>query len=97
MEKNDDGQVDNEELGGKLVHFDGPIAFSVDHLLNATTKVLGKSTYRIVYKATLEDGNIIAVKRIREGIVKGKKEFESEVGTLGKIRHPNLLALRAYY
>ncbi|CAM6101999.1 unnamed protein product [Calypogeia fissa] len=96
-EKNGDGQVDSEEMGGKLVHFDGPMAFSADHLLCATAEVLGKSAYGTVYKATLEDGNIIAVKRLREGIVKGQKEFESEVGTLGKIRHPNLLALRAYY
>ncbi|BBN16862.1 hypothetical protein MPTK1_7g09940 [Marchantia polymorpha subsp. ruderalis] len=96
-DKNLDASLDSEEMGGKLVHFDGPLAFSADHLLCATAEVLGKSAYGTVYKATLEDGNIIAVKRLREGIVKGQKEFESEVGTLGKIRHPNLLALRAYY
>ncbi|KAG6550472.1 hypothetical protein Mapa_007946 [Marchantia paleacea] len=96
-DKNLDASLDSEEMGGKLVHFDGPLAFSADHLLCATAEVLGKSAYGTVYKATLEDGNIIAVKRLREGIVKGQKEFESEVGTLGKIRHPSLLALRAYY
>ncbi|KAL3679235.1 hypothetical protein R1sor_022191 [Riccia sorocarpa] len=92
-----ESSMDSEEMVGKLVHFDGPLAFSADHLLCATAEVLGKSAYGTVYKATLEDGNIIAVKRLREGIVKGQKEFESEVGTLGKMRHPNLLALRAYY
>jgi serine/threonine protein kinase len=34
---------------------------------------------------------------LREGIVKSQKDFTKEVDVLGKIRHPNLLALRAYY
>lgn len=58
---------------------------------------MGKSTYGTVYKATLEDGSVAAVKRLREKITKGQREFETEVNILGKIRHPNLLAMRAYY
>ncbi|MQL94454.1 hypothetical protein Taro_027105 [Colocasia esculenta] len=85
------------DMGGKLVHFDGPLVFTADDLLCATAEIMGKSTYGTVYKATLEDGNEVAVKRLREKIAKGQKEFESEVNLLGKIRHPNLLALRAYY
>ncbi|KAJ0979285.1 hypothetical protein J5N97_014759 [Dioscorea zingiberensis] len=85
------------DTGGKLVHFDGPLAFTADDLLCATAEIMGKSTYGTVYKATLEDGNQVAVKRLREKIAKGQREFETEVSTLGKIRHPNLLALRAYY
>ncbi|XAR65984.1 Non-specific serine/threonine protein kinase [Bertholletia excelsa] len=85
------------ETGGKLVHFDGPMAFTADDLLCATAEIMGKSTYGTVYKATLEDGNQVAVKRLREKITKGPREFETEVNVLGKIRHPNLLALRAYY
>ena len=57
----------------------------------------GKSTYGTVYKATLEDGSLVAVKRLREKITKGHKDFEAEAAVLGRIRHPNLLALRAYY
>ncbi|CAA6662540.1 unnamed protein product [Spirodela intermedia] len=83
--------------GGKLVHFDGPLVFTADDLLCATAEIMGKSTYGTVYKATLEDGNQVAVKRLREKIAKNQKEFEAEVNVLGKIRHSNLLALRAYY
>ncbi|CBI25415.3 unnamed protein product, partial [Vitis vinifera] len=83
--------------GGKLVHFDGPMVFTADDLLCATAEIMGKSTYGTVYKATLEDGNEVAVKRLREKITKSQREFETEVNVLGKIRHPNLLALRAYY
>lgn len=85
------------EAGGKLVHFDGPMVFTADDLLCATAEIMGKSTYGTVYKATLEDGNQVAVKRLREKITKSQREFETEVNVLGKIRHPNLLALRAYY
>ncbi|CAH9105299.1 unnamed protein product [Cuscuta epithymum] len=83
--------------GGKLVHFDGAFVFTADDLLCATAEIMGKSTYGTAYKATLEDGNQVAVKRLREKITKGYKEFEHEVSDLGKIRHPNILALRAYY
>ncbi|KAL0539694.1 hypothetical protein IC582_023910 [Cucumis melo] len=85
------------DAGGKLVHFDGQTVFTADGLLCATAEIMGKSTYGTVYKATLEDGNQVAVKRLREKITKSQKEFEAEVNILGKIRHPNLLALRAYY
>ncbi|PQP97904.1 putative inactive leucine-rich repeat receptor-like protein kinase IMK2 isoform X2 [Prunus yedoensis var. nudiflora] len=85
------------EAGGKLVHFDGPFVFTADDLLCATAEIMGKSTYGTAYKATLEEGNQVAVKRLREKTTKGQKEFEAEAAALGKIRHPNLLALRAYY
>ncbi|XP_010529906.1 PREDICTED: probably inactive leucine-rich repeat receptor-like protein kinase IMK2 [Tarenaya hassleriana] len=85
------------EMGGKLVHFEGPFVFTADDLLCATAEIMGKSAYGTVYKTTLEDGNEVAVKRLREKNTKGVKEFEAEVAALGKIRHPNLLALRAYY
>ncbi|CAL5388867.1 unnamed protein product [Camellia sinensis] len=77
------------ETGGKLVYFDVPFVF--------TAEIMGKSAYGTVYKATLEDGNHVAAKRLREKVAKGRKEFEMEVAELGKIRHPNILALRAYY
>ncbi|KAF3971730.1 hypothetical protein CMV_004701 [Castanea mollissima] len=92
------GEVEaSGEAGGKLVHFDGPMVFTADDLLCATAEIMGKSTYGTVYKATLEDGSEVAVKRLREKITKSQREFEAEVNVLGKIRHPNLLALRAYY
>ncbi|KAJ8551021.1 hypothetical protein K7X08_000391 [Anisodus acutangulus] len=90
-------EVESGEAGGKLVHFDGPFMFAADDLLCATAEIMGKSTYGTAYKATLEDSNQVAVKRLREKITKGQKEFEAEVAELGKIRHPNILALRAYY
>ncbi|KAL1539496.1 putative leucine-rich repeat receptor-like protein kinase imk3 [Salvia divinorum] len=89
--------AEGSDAGGKLVHFDGPFVFTADDLLCATAEIMGKSSYGTAYKATLDDNNHVAVKRLREKITKPQKEFELEVCNLGKIRHPNILALRAYY
>ncbi|KAJ8898953.1 hypothetical protein K2173_008453 [Erythroxylum novogranatense] len=89
-------QVESE-MGGKLVHFNGPFVFTADDLLCATAEIMGKSSFGTAYKAILEDGNQVAVKRLREKTTKGQKEFETEAALLGNIRHSNLLALRAYY
>ncbi|XP_072985995.1 probably inactive leucine-rich repeat receptor-like protein kinase IMK2 [Typha latifolia] len=83
--------------GGKLVILDGHLLFTADDLLCATAEIMGKSSYGTVYKATLEDGSQIAVKRLKEKLAKNPKEFEAELTVLGKIQHQNLLALRAYY
>ncbi|XP_021758069.1 glucose-6-phosphate 1-dehydrogenase, chloroplastic-like [Chenopodium quinoa] len=48
----------------------------------ATAEIMGKSPYGTVYKATLEDGNQVAVKRLREKLAKTLKEFEIEVAAL---------------
>jgi hypothetical protein len=93
----DSGAAAAEVGGGKLVHFDGALGFTADGLLCATAEVLGKSTYGTVYKATFEDGAEVAVKRLREGVVRSQREFEAEVNALGRVRHPNLLPLRGYY
>ncbi|TVU26822.1 hypothetical protein EJB05_29387, partial [Eragrostis curvula] len=98
-EKPGSGSVDAEsrgDVGRKLVHFDGLLAFTAGELMNASGEAMWKGTYGTVHKATLEDGSVVALQRLRENI-KGHNEFEAEAAVLGKIRHPNLLALRAYY
>ena len=67
--------VSGGEAGGKLVHFDGPFVFTADDLLCATAEIMGKTAYGTAYKATLEDGNQVAVKRLREKTTKWHKDF----------------------
>ncbi|CDY31996.1 BnaC06g15740D [Brassica napus] len=69
-EKGGEAEAEGGDPGGKLVHFDGPMTFTADDLLCATAEIMGKSTYGTVYKTTLEDGNQVAVKRLREKITK---------------------------
>ncbi|KAL5553071.1 hypothetical protein UlMin_040472 [Ulmus minor] len=80
-----------------LVALDTQVAFDLDELLKASAFVLGKSGIGIVYKVVLEDGLTLAVRRLGEGGSQRFKEFQTEVEAIGKLRHPNVVTLRAYY
>ncbi|XVF84749.1 hypothetical protein PTKIN_Ptkin17bG0063800 [Pterospermum kingtungense] len=80
-----------------LVPLDTQVAFDLEELLKASAFVLGKSGIGIVYKVVLEDGLTLAVRRLGEGGSQRFKEFQTEVEAIGKLRHPNIVTLRAYY
>uniref|UniRef100_A0A7N0U1Q8 Protein kinase domain-containing protein n=1 Tax=Kalanchoe fedtschenkoi TaxID=63787 RepID=A0A7N0U1Q8_KALFE len=80
-----------------LVPLDNQLAFNLDELLKASAFVLGKSGIGIMYKVVLEDGLTLAVRRLGEGGSQRFKEFQTEVEAIGKLRHPNIVTLRAYY
>lgn len=80
-----------------LVALDSQVAFDLDELLKASAFVLGKSGIGIVYKVVLEEGLTLAVRRLGEGGSQRFKEFQTEVEAIGKLRHPNIVTLRAYY
>ncbi|XP_077242882.1 receptor protein kinase-like protein ZAR1 [Tasmannia lanceolata] len=81
----------------ELVPLDTQVNFDLDELLKASAFVLGKSGIGIVYKVVLEGGLILAVRRLGEGGLQRFKEFQTEVEAIGKVRHPNIVTLRAYY
>lgn len=81
----------------KIVFFeDCNLAFDLEDLLRASAQILGKGTFGTTYKAALEDVTTVAVKRLKEVTV-GKREFEQQMEVIGKIKHENVDALRAYY
>ncbi|KAK1382121.1 putative LRR receptor-like serine/threonine-protein kinase [Heracleum sosnowskyi] len=54
---------------------------------------LGEGGFGSVYKGTLLDGTIIAVKQLSSGSNQGKREFVNEIGMISSLRHPNLVRL----
>ncbi|XWS28936.1 hypothetical protein CRYUN_Cryun25bG0114500 [Craigia yunnanensis] len=86
-----------DKLAGDLHLFDGSLAFTAEELSRAPAEVIGRSCHGTLYKATLASGNVLAIKWLKEGIAKGKKEFAREVKKLGCIKHPNLVSLQGYY
>lgn len=81
----------------KLVFFEGKrYSFDLEDLLRASAEVLGKGSVGTAYKAVLEDGTILAVKRLKD-VTTGRKEFETQIEIVGKLQHRNLVPLRAYY
>ncbi|XP_030540402.1 probable inactive receptor kinase At5g58300 [Rhodamnia argentea] len=94
----DFGSGVQEPEKNKLVFFDGcSYNFDLEDLLRASAEVLGKGSYGTAYKAILEEGTTLVVKRLRE-VAAGKKEFEQQMELVGKVgRHANVVPLRAYY
>jgi len=82
----------------KLVFFEGSsYNFDLEDLLRASAEVLGKGSYGTTYKAVLEDGTTVVVKRLKEVVV-SKKDFEQQMEIVGRVgQHQNVIPLRAYY
>lgn len=82
----------------KLVFFEGcSFNFDLEDLLRASAEVLGKGSYGTTYKAILEEGTTVVVKRLKEVVV-GKREFDQQMEVIGTVdQHRNVVALRAYY
>ncbi|KAH7278951.1 hypothetical protein KP509_38G065700 [Ceratopteris richardii] len=56
---------------------------------------LGEGAFSIVYKGTLPDRSVVAVKRLKEGFRK-EADFCTEIQIISKIRHRNLLQLKGW-
>lgn len=80
-----------------LIPLDKNVRFGLEELLQSSASVLGKSSTGIVYKVVMDDGLTLAVRRFGEGGQRKFKEFKVEVEAIGKVRHANIVALRAYY
>ncbi|KAF3331863.1 putative inactive receptor kinase [Carex littledalei] len=82
----------------KLVFFEGcNYNFDLEDLLRASAEVMGKGSYGTAYRAVLEDGTTVVVKRLKE-VVAGKKEFEQQMELIGKVgQSQNVVPVRAYY
>ncbi|XAR66053.1 Non-specific serine/threonine protein kinase [Bertholletia excelsa] len=82
----------------KLAFFEGcTFNFDLEDLLRASAEVLGKGSHGTTYKAVLDEGLMMVVKRLRD-VGAGKKEFEQQMEVIGRMgQHPNVLPLRAYY
>ncbi|KAK8959008.1 Receptor protein kinase-like protein [Platanthera guangdongensis] len=92
------GQVEQKKQGGILVSVDGETELELEMLLKAPAYILGATGGSIVYKAVLADGMAFAVRRIGDSTSMEKlKEFEAQVRSIAKSRHPNLLPLRCFY
>ncbi|KAK6936281.1 Serine-threonine/tyrosine-protein kinase, catalytic domain [Dillenia turbinata] len=86
-----------DKLAGDLHLFDSSLVFTSEDLSHAPVELIGRSCHGSLYKASLGCGHILAVKWLREGIAKGKKEFAREAKKLGSIKHPNLVSFKGYY
>ncbi|KAK6123956.1 hypothetical protein DH2020_042301 [Rehmannia glutinosa] len=54
---------------------------------------IGEGGFGSVYKGTLLDGTIIAVKQLSSKSKQGNREFVNEIGMISALQHPNLVKL----
>ncbi|KAL3818418.1 hypothetical protein ACJIZ3_004323 [Penstemon smallii] len=70
--------------------------FNLEDILRASAEVLGKGTFGTSYKATLEKGVTVVVKRLKDVKVTSK-EFQQQMEVIGKAKHENVAELKAHY
>ncbi|XP_028758203.1 probable LRR receptor-like serine/threonine-protein kinase At1g56130 [Neltuma alba] len=85
----------NEELLGIDTK---PYTFKYSELKNATDDFnpgnkLGEGGFGPVYKGTLNDGRVTAVKQLSVGSHQGKSQFVAEIATISAVQHRNLVKL----
>ncbi|XP_019198408.1 PREDICTED: probable leucine-rich repeat receptor-like serine/threonine-protein kinase At3g14840 isoform X2 [Ipomoea nil] len=54
---------------------------------------IGEGGFGLVYKGTLLDGTVIAVKKLSSKSSQGNREFLNEIGMISCLQHPNLVKL----
>ncbi|KAJ4751875.1 Serine/threonine-protein kinase [Rhynchospora pubera] len=82
-----------------MKRFQGTVsAFTYQDLAYITknfSETLGKGGFGSVYKGTLPNSTVVAVKRLRD-INQSDKSFRAEVSTIGNIQHLNLIRLLGF-
>ncbi|KAF5737801.1 Leucine-rich repeat protein kinase family protein isoform 1 [Tripterygium wilfordii] len=76
---------------------DQQMNYSLEDLLKASAETLGRGTMGSTYKAVMESGYIVTVKRLKDARYPRMEEFGRQMDILGTLRHTNLVPLRAYF
>lgn len=88
---------DSEKLGELEFSNKKFEVFDMDDLLRASAEVLGGGDFGVTYKATLETGNVVAVKRLGYMNELSKKEFIQQMQLLGEIKHENVAEIISFF
>ncbi|KAE8685652.1 putative LRR receptor-like serine/threonine-protein kinase [Hibiscus syriacus] len=70
------------------------MALATDNFNNSSQ--VGQGGYGKVYKGTLTDKTVVAIKRAEEGSLQGQREFLTEIKLLSRLHHRNLVSLVGY-
>ncbi|KAL3597963.1 hypothetical protein D5086_009600, partial [Populus alba] len=76
----------------------GARCFSFDEITKCTNNFseanhIGSGGYGMVYRGMLPTGQLIAIKRCRQGSVQGGHEFNAEIEVLSRVHHKNVVNL----
>ncbi|XP_047324934.1 leucine-rich repeat receptor protein kinase HPCA1-like [Impatiens glandulifera] len=87
-----------DKSGGDIPQLKGARAFSFGEVKKYTNNFskandIGSGGYGIVYKGTLPNGHLLAIKRAQKGSMQGAVEFKSEIELLSRVHHKNVVGL----
>lgn len=86
---------------GSLVFCAGEAqVYTVEQLMKGSAELLGRGCLGTTYKAVLDNRLIVTVKRLDAGKIgahANKEVFQRHMESVGGLRHPNLVPLRAYF
>ncbi|XP_023729507.1 G-type lectin S-receptor-like serine/threonine-protein kinase At4g27290 isoform X1 [Lactuca sativa] len=93
--------LDKDHTTVQMENLDELPFFSLHKLAEATDNFninnkIGEGGFGPVYKGVLENGRVIAVKRLSETSQQGLDEFQNEVICIAKLQHRNLVKLLGY-
>ncbi|KAH0464596.1 hypothetical protein IEQ34_007382 [Dendrobium chrysotoxum] len=78
------------------------VPITYESVLRATggfnaSNCIGSGGFGATYKAEIHPGVVVAIKRLSIGRLQGVLQFDAEIKTLGRWRHPNLVTLIGYH
>ncbi|KAG8043744.1 hypothetical protein GUJ93_ZPchr0458g22400 [Zizania palustris] len=76
-------------------------SYSLEQLMRASAEVLGRGSVGTTYKAVLDGRLVVIVKRLDAAKIGAAaleaEAFEQNMDAVGRLRHPNLVSLRAFF
>lgn len=98
VERETEKRIPEGERGNLVfVENDGIATFDLDDLLRASAEGLSKGNFGNCYKAMMEVGPAVVVKRLRDLKPLNRDEFVRQIKAIADQKHPNLLPLLAYF
>ncbi|KAG8384611.1 hypothetical protein BUALT_Bualt04G0135900 [Buddleja alternifolia] len=85
-----------------IVFIDIGVPLTFENVVRATgsfnaSNCIGNGGFGATYKAEIAPGVLVAIKRLAVGRFQGLQQFDAELKTLGRLRHPNLVTLIGYH
>ncbi|GER49311.1 leucine-rich repeat receptor-like kinase [Striga asiatica] len=85
-----------------IVFTDIGVPLTFENVVRATgnfnaSNCIGNGGFGATFKAEITPGVLVAIKRLAVGRFQGVQQFDAEIKTLGRLRHPNLVTLIGYH
>ncbi|GLT44523.1 hypothetical protein SLA2020_184120 [Shorea laevis] len=101
LESNPFAHWDVKKSSGSIPQLKGARCFSFEELRKYTNNFseandIGFGGYGKVYRGTLPNGELVAIKRAQQGSMQGGLEFKTEIELLSRVHHKNVVGLLGF-